>query len=310
MFLEGRPPVNVGVTSNGDVFGGTQITFGDVLGDKQFNVFAVVDLAVPHAVAQLRQPGAALPVRAAGLLADAVLLRAARGRLLRSRRSRRSSAAIGAMATRTVRGGTRLRHLPVQPLPPRRAVGAGSCNLNEQYNDPALAGLRASSTSSSSSASRCSATARWCRSASAFVQETTVFREFGPLAGSTMRLALRRRAEDRQHAVAPDLRRRRPLLPAPRHAPACSRCASAASRASATIPTSSTSAATPKCAATTTCSSSARTSCFANAELRFPIIEAALTPIGVVGGVRGVFFANIGGGWFDNQGFKFATNND
>ncbi len=55
---------------------------------------------------------------------------------------------------------------------------------------------------------------------------------------------------------------------------------------------------------------------FANAELRFPLIEAALTPIGVIGGVRGVFFANIGGGWFNNQpssdpcttaGFKFAT---
>ena len=46
---------------------------------------------------------------------------------------------------------------------------------------------------------------------------------------------------------------------------------------------------------------------FANAELRFPLIEAALTPIGVIGGIRGVFFANIGGGWFNNQGFKFAT---
>ena len=34
---------------------------------------------------------------------------------------------------------------------------------------------------------------------------------------------------------------------------------------------------------------------FANAELRFPLIEAALTPIGVIGGVRGVFFAGIGG---------------
>src|SRR6185503_2921081 len=40
MFLEGRPPVNVGVTSNGDIFGGSQISFGDVLGDQQFNVFA------------------------------------------------------------------------------------------------------------------------------------------------------------------------------------------------------------------------------------------------------------------------------
>ena len=40
---------------------------------------------------------------------------------------------------------------------------------------------------------------------------------------------------------------------------------------------------------------------FANAEFRFPLIDAALTPIGVIGGIRGVFFANIGGGWFNNQ---------
>jgi outer membrane protein assembly factor BamA len=57
---------------------------------------------------------------------------------------------------------------------------------------------------------------------------------------------------------------------------------------------------------------------YANAELRFPIIEAALTPIGVVGGVRGVFFAGAGGAWFGSQppsincngvsGFQFASN--
>jgi outer membrane protein assembly factor BamA len=40
---------------------------------------------------------------------------------------------------------------------------------------------------------------------------------------------------------------------------------------------------------------------FANAELRFPLIEAALTPIGVIGGIRGVFFAGVGGSWFNNQ---------
>jgi hypothetical protein len=47
---------------------------------------------------------------------------------------------------------------------------------------------------------------------------------------------------------------------------------------------------------------------FANAELRFPLIEAALTPIGVIGGIRGVFFANIGGGWFNGQTSAAATN--
>ena len=47
---------------------------------------------------------------------------------------------------------------------------------------------------------------------------------------------------------------------------------------------------------------------YANAELRFPLIEAMLTPIGVMGGIRGVFFANMGGGHFDGQNFTFMTN--
>jgi hypothetical protein len=41
--------------------------------------------------------------------------------------------------------------------------------------------------------------------------------------------------------------------------------------------------------------------CFAD-ELRFPIIDAALTPIGVIGGIC-VFFANIGG-WFGQSGCR------
>ena len=83
LFLEGRPPVNVGVTSGGDLFGGTQVTFSDVLGDKQFNLFA-------SSVAQYRtmsfsvfEPVAPAAVRGAGLLADAVLLRLRSGPALR-----------------------------------------------------------------------------------------------------------------------------------------------------------------------------------------------------------------------------------
>jgi outer membrane protein assembly factor BamA len=47
---------------------------------------------------------------------------------------------------------------------------------------------------------------------------------------------------------------------------------------------------------------------FLNAELRFPFIEAMLTPLGVLGGVRGVMFANLGGGHFDGQPFKWISN--
>ena len=50
------------------------------------------------------------------------------------------------------------------------------------------------------------------------------------------------------------------------------------------------------------------TTAFFNAELRFPLIEAMLTPIGVLGGIRGVLFTNMGGGHFDGQQFKWWTN--
>jgi outer membrane protein assembly factor BamA len=42
-----------------------------------------------------------------------------------------------------------------------------------------------------------------------------------------------------------------------------------------------------------------------NAELRFPLIEAMATPIGILGGIRGTFFANFGAADFDdNEPFK------
>jgi len=46
---------------------------------------------------------------------------------------------------------------------------------------------------------------------------------------------------------------------------------------------------------------------YGNAELRFPLVEAMLTPIGVMGGIRGVFFAGTSGAWFNGQGFQFAS---
>jgi outer membrane protein assembly factor BamA len=41
-----------------------------------------------------------------------------------------------------------------------------------------------------------------------------------------------------------------------------------------------------------------------NAELRLPLIHAMATPIGILGGIRGTLFANVGGAYFDQSGFK------
>ena len=43
---------------------------------------------------------------------------------------------------------------------------------------------------------------------------------------------------------------------------------------------------------------------YANAELRFPLINAMATPIGILGGIRGVFFANIGGAGLQRLPFQ------
>ena len=153
----------------------------------------------------------------------------------------------------------------------------------------------------------------------AFIQETTIFREFGPLAGSTMRLAYDVAPKIGGTALAADLRRRRCATTCASAAPACSRRASAGSRASATSPTSCTSAATRDLRGYDYLQFVGQNVVFANAELRFPLIEAALTPIGVIGGIRGVFFAGIGGALVQQPAvgrtaapasgeFKFATN--
>ena len=42
----------------------------------------------------------------------------------------------------------------------------------------------------------------------------------------------------------------------------------------------------------------------ANAELRFPLIDAMATPIGVLGGVRATVFAGVGAAYFEGQPFR------
>ena len=138
---------------------------------------------------------------------------------------------------------------------------AASCNYKEEYDDPALAGVLADEYQQQHlRPARCSATARSVPLGVAFVQETTVFREFGPLAGSTMRLAYDDRAEDRQHAVAT---RRSTSTRATTCASAASGLLALRARGLQELGrrrrTSSTSAATPRCAATSTSSSSGRT---------------------------------------------------
>jgi len=211
-----------------------------------------------------------------------------------------------AQATRTTRGGSAFGIYPLNRYR-RLELSAGFVNLNEQYNDPLLEAY-AQQYQQNQYGQQVFRNGNMIPLSVAFIQETTVFREFGPLAGSTMRLA---------YDVAPkigstlsrqtfdgDVRYYQRL--------ATSGVLALRLRGFKSIgdyPDFMYFGGNSEMRGYDYLSFVGQNAVFANAELRFPIIEAALTPIGVIGGVRGVFFANIGGGWFDSQNFKFFTNN-
>jgi hypothetical protein len=299
MFLEGRPPVNLGVTSNGDVFGGTQITFGDVLGDQQFNVFAA-------SIAQYRTFSLSylnLARRFQFALQGFTQTQFFYGALEGVFYDPALAPLISrddAIATRTVRGGSAFAIYPFDRFR-RVELSAGLYQLREQFtNNPFL---QAASQVQPQQVFR---NGSLVPVGVAFVQETTVFREFGPLAGSTMRLAY-----DYAPPVGALLSRQTFDADARYYQRLASSGVLALRfrgfKSTGEFPDYMYFGGNSEMRGYDYLEFIGQNAVFANAELRFPIIEAALTPIGVVGGVRGVFFANIGGGWFDGQGFRFAT---
>ena len=93
-----------------------------------------------------------------------------------------------ALATRTMRGGSAFGIYPFDRY--RRLELFGSVvNYNERYNDPTLEEYSNELPGADLRHAAVPRAARRCRSASPSSQETTVFREFGPLSGNTMRLS-------------------------------------------------------------------------------------------------------------------------
>ena len=316
MYLEGRPPVNVGVTNNGDIFGGTQVSFGDVLGDKQVNFFAA-------SISQYRTLSLSyvdLSRRFQWALQGYSQTQFFYGQLggyfydpsiapLLSRDD--------AIATRTVRGGSAFGIYPFSRYR-RVELSGGLVQLDEQYNDPNLQ-AQSQQYQQALYGQAVLRNGTLAPLGAAFIQETTIFREFGPLSGSTMRLAY-----DAAPKIA-GLLSRQTLDGDARYYQRLGSTGLLATRirgfrSFGEFPDFQYFGGNSELRGYDYLQFAGQNVAFANAELRFPLIEAALTPIGVIGGIRGVFFAGIGGAWFNNSqtanpctgettGFKFATSN-
>ncbi|HVC20152.1 MAG TPA: hypothetical protein VNE16_08750 [Vicinamibacterales bacterium] len=301
LFLEGRPPISVGVTSGGDVFGGTSVSFGDALGDHEVNLYAASvlqyrQLAASYVDLSHRFQYAAQAFSYTqfyyGLLGGALYDPA----LLLSRSQ--------AQATQSVNGGSIYGIYPFDP-DRRIQVSAGVEHLSQQYNDPTLQ-AQANQYQIQAYGRTLFNTGTLMPFDVSYIQETTVFRSFGPLSGNTMQL---------RYEVAPGLGgllSRQTFDIDARYYMRIGASGLLALRGRVfksfgNDPDFLYFGGNSEMHGYDYLQFIGQNAVFGDAELRFPIIEAALTPVGVLGGVRGVFFFNVGGAWWSNTGFKFFS---
>jgi len=294
LFLEGRPPVNVGVTSSGDFFGGTQVTFTDVLGDQQFNFFA-------ESISQYRTFSAGylnlsrrLQYAVQGFSQEIFYYANDAGTFYAAQYGFLSHS--DAQATQTERGGTAYGIYPLNRYA-RLEGTVGIINFNQQYNDPTLQ-ASAAAYQQAAYGQQLFADGNFMPLGLAYVRETTVFREYGPLSGETMRIG---------YEIAPPvgsfLSRQTADLDARKYIRLATNGVLAfrfrGLKSWGDFPTYLYYGGNSEMRGYDYLQFIGNKAFFANAELRFPIIDAALTPFGVVGGVRAVAFADFGASTVD-----------
>ena len=301
MFLDGRPPLNVGVTSGGDVFGGSAVTFSDVLGDQQFNLYAA-------SISQYRTLSLSylnLSRRFNYALqgySQTQFFYGQQGGVFYDPAFANIIDRDFAVATRTVRGGSVFGIWPMDRYR-RFELSAGLLQYREQFNDPGLQDA-SEGFQAQQFGRQLFQSGIFVPLGVSFVQETTIFREFGPLAGNTMRLS---------YEFAPSIGNTLGRQTADVDARYYLRLGGSglfALRAKGfkswgDAPTFNYFGGNGEMRGYEYLEFIGSETAFLNAELRFPFIEAMLTPLGVLGGVRGVLFANMGGGHFEGQPFKW-----
>jgi len=304
MYLDGRPPLNLGVTSGGDIFGGSAVTISDVLGDKQFSVFAA-------SISQYRTYSASyvnLARRfnyAIQAYSQTQFFYGQYGGIFYDPAFSNIIDRDLAMATRTLRGATVFGIWPLNRYR-RFEVTAGVVQFNERFNDSALA--EASNNFQSAQFGRqIFQNGTFMPLGLTYVQETTVFREFGPLSGDTMRLSYEFAPPIgnslSRHTADLDIRYYQRL-----YGTGLLALRAKGFKSWGNVPTFNYFGGNSEMRGYEYLQFIGSETAFFNAELRFPIIVAMLTPIGAFGGVRGTLFANMGGAKFDSQPFQWWSN--
>ncbi|HEV3216187.1 MAG TPA: hypothetical protein VGZ27_10715 [Vicinamibacterales bacterium] len=303
MYLNGRPPVNVGVTSGGDIFGGSQVSFSDVLGDQQFSLYASsvqqyktlsfsylnLSRRFQYAVQGYSQTLFYYP-QLSGLYDPALTPFLSRS---------------DALATQTVRGGSIFGIYPFSHFR-RVELSGGFLQYNEQYNDPYLQQAAQQYQQQQFGTTQLFRNGSSMPLGLSFIQETTVFREYGPLSGSTMRLSY-----DAAPKIAKFLSNQTGDVDARKYIRLAANGVFAVRarvfRSWGAAPNYTFFGGNSEMRGYNYNEFVGHKAFYTNAELRFPLVNAMATPLGVVGGIRGIFYFNLGGAGLATQPFTIYS---
>jgi hypothetical protein len=299
LFLDGRPSLAVGVTNNGDVFGGTEISMSDVLGDHRIDLTIGAIMQYTTFAASYTSTARRFQWAVQGVYQK--LFYYGNNPYYYDPYLQPYLSRDMAEATRTLVGGSVFGIWPFDRYR-RLEVSAGVFHQSDSYNNQNTTDLAnqypgAASLGFSGSLVPFSVS---------FIQETTVFREYGPLSGNTVRVS---------YEVAPhvggllsrqtidgDLRYYQRIFG---NTVLAMRLRGL--RSWGDYPNYDYFGGMSDMRGYDYLEFVGQNIAFGNVELRVPIFRERLSKIGVYGGLRGVVFFDIGAGWFDGQGFKFAA---
>jgi len=211
-----------------------------------------------------------------------------------------------ALATQTVRGGSAFAIYPMSTYR-RIEFSGGLVHYTEEYADPALQQF-SQDYQQDEYGTQFFNNGMMLPLSVSFIQETTVFREFGPLSGSTVRLSFE---------AAPKIGNTLSRMTLDGDARYYMRLGANGVlalraygfRSKGDAPGYTFFGGNSEMRGYEYREFLGHKGFYTNAELRFPLIHAMATPIGILGGIRGVFFANLGGAGLEGLDFKVWDNN-
>lgn len=311
LFVDSAPPIAVGVTSGGDFFGGSGISFSDVLGDQNFTFVALSVREFRTYAGSYTNLSGRLQYSVQGF--DSTSFFFAFTPFFQSVFSRE-----GALATIRQSGAQFVSIFPFDRFR-RIELNGGIIRQRSGFEDACLDPEVAASVDPilftqvcgfnpvtvADIISRRFPNGTVLPLGARYVSETTRFRNFGPLAGSTVMLGAN---------ISPGgtfLSRRTFEVDARKYFQLSSSALFALRfrgfHSTGDAPDLFWFGGNGDLRGYPFLSFVGNRAFFANAELRFPLIDAALTPIGFFGPLRGTFFVDVGGARFGDQAFKVFT---